>query len=293
MPVIVAALVILAGLSVAMLSWAVLPATVTRGDRLLLRKQRLLHPDPPDPASVGAATGWVTGLGQWVRAWLPLTPLRALETRLVQAGYGGPQALDVAVVLKLALTGLGVGGGLLVDVTWGLAGGLAGWLAVDGWLVQAGRRRQRAITLALPDGLDMLAVSVEAGLSLEAALQRYCSNETPSSRALSQEIRQFLRDIQLGRSRQEAFTDLGRRSGVHDLHLLAAALKQADRWGVEMANVMRVQADHLRSRRLLRAEEQAMKAPVKILLPLVFCIFPAIFVVLLGPAAMQLSKLFP
>jgi tight adherence protein C len=216
-----------------------------------------------------------------------------LETRLIQAGYFQAQAPDVAVVIKLALTAAGALIGLSFGPTWGVAGGLGGWLLLDFWLMRAVRQRQQQITLALPDGLDILAVSVEAGLSLEAALQRYSSHEAPASAALCREIRQFLHDIQLGRTRQEAFTDLGKRSGVHDLHLLAAALKQADRWGVEMANAMRVQADHVRTRRLLRAEEQAMKAPIKMLMPLVFCIFPAIFVVLLGPAAMQLTKLFP
>lgn len=294
MSFVVTGLAILAGLSIALLSWTLLPTVVTRGDRLLLRKQRLLKGGAPATGGTDEPKGhWLATLGERLRTRMPANPLSRLETRLIQAGYFQAQALDVAVVLKLALTiGLAVIG-LGFAPIWALAGGLAGWLAVDLWLARAVRKRQLAITLALPDGLDMLAVSVEAGLSLEAALQRYSANESPSSKALCQEIRQFLRDIQLGSTRQDAFTDLGRRSGVHDLHLLASALKQADRWGVEMANVMRVQSDHLRTRRLLRAEEQAMKAPIKILLPLVFCIFPAIFVVLLGPAAMQLAKLFP
>jgi tight adherence protein C len=291
-PIALAGLVLLAGLTITLLSSVLLPATVTRGDRLVLRKQRLLqdegiivHPEPE--------AQWLTVLGARLRARLPISPLKRLEIGLIQAGYSGPRALDsfilVKAVLTLTLALVGTGFAPL----WGLAGGLAGWLAPNAWLRRAARQRQQAITLALPDGLDMLAVSVEAGLALEASLQRYSAHESPSSKALCQEIRHFLRDIQLGRTRQDAFTDLGQRSGVHDLQLLASALKQADRWGVEMANVMRVQSDHLRSRRLLRAEEQAMKAPIKILLPLVFCIFPAIFVVLLGPAAMQLAKLFP
>jgi tight adherence protein C len=294
MPLAITGLVFLAGLTIALLSWTLLPTTVTRGDRLQVRKHRLLHGGTgPMAAPEEPKAHWLAALGGWLRTRLPANPLRRLETRLVQSGYRRAEAIDLAVVVKLTLTVAGTVVGLGFAPIWAVAGGLAGWLAIDFWLARAVKRRQLRITLALPDGLDMLAVSVEAGLSLEAALQRYCANESPSSRDFCQEIRQFLRDIQLGRTRQDAFTDLGHRSGVHDLHLLASALKQADRWGVEMANVMRVQADHLRTRRLLRAEEQAMKAPIKILLPLVFCIFPAIFVVLLGPAAMQLTKLFP
>jgi tight adherence protein C len=294
MPIAIAGLVILAGLTIALASWILLPTTVTRGDRLLLRKHRLLRVDTgPTAGSDEPQSHWLASLGGRLRALIPANPLRRLETRLVQAGYVRGQALDIAVVSQLTLMVIGIAVGLAFDPVWAVAGGLAGWLAIDFPLARAVQRRQQQITLALPDGLDMLAVSVEAGLALEAALQRYCANEAPPSRALCQEFRQFLRDIQLGRTRQDAFTDLGQRSGVHDLHLLTSALKQADRWGVEMANIMRVQADHLRTRRLLRAEEQAMKAPIKILMPLVFCIFPAIFVVLLGPAALQINTLFP
>ncbi|MBC7541470.1 MAG: type II secretion system F family protein [Candidatus Sericytochromatia bacterium] len=216
-----------------------------------------------------------------------------LEPRLVMAGCFGKRALAVTVGIKVLLTVVGAAFGWAFGPVWGLAGGLAGCLAPDLWLRQTTQKRQQQIILALPNAMDMLAISVEAGLTLDAALQRFSARESPSSRALCQEMRLFLKDVQLGQSRADAYADFGRRSGVQDLRLLAAALYQADRWGVEMTNVMRIQADHLRTRRLQRAEEQAMKAPIKILMPLVFFVFPAIFVILLGPAAMQLGRLFP
>lgn len=283
-------LALMAGAVITLMSWYLMPATVTRGDRLALRKRRLTAELEPLPVRQAAV---LAGIGERLLAWLPAARLDRLEARLIMAGMRDEHALVLFILGKLALAVAGILGGFGYGLMWGACGGLAGFAIPDLWLSQRIRRRQGQIRLAMPDGMDMLAVSVEAGLTLDGAFQRLIAHEAPSSRALCEEVRLFLKDIQLGRSRRDAFTDLGQRSGVHDLHLFASALNQADAWGVEMATVMRVQSDHLRTRRLQRAEEQAMKAPIKMLLPLVFCIFPAIFIVLLGPAALKLTQLFP
>lgn len=283
-------LALMAGAATTLMSWYLMPATVTRGDRLALRKRRLTAELEPLPVRRAA---FLAGAGERLLAWLPAAQLERLEGRLIMAGMRDGHVLVLFLVVKLVLAMAGILGGFSHGLLWIAVGGLVGFAIPDLWLSQRIRVRQGQIRLAMPDGMDMLAVSVEAGLTIDGAFQRLIAHEAPSSRALCQEIRLFLKDIQLGRSRREAFTDLGQRSGVHDLQLFASALNQADAWGVEMATVMRVQSDHVRTRRLQRAEEQAMKAPIKMLLPLVFCIFPAIFVVLLGPAALKLTQLFP
>lgn len=283
-------LALMAGVAITLMSWYLMPATVTRGDRLALRKRRLTAELEPLPVRRAA---FLASAGERLLAWLPAAQLERLEARLTMAGMRDGHVLVLFIVVKLVLAVVGILGGSGYGLLWVAVGGLAGFAVPDLWLSQRIRVRQGQIRLAMPDGMDMLAVSVEAGLTIDGAFQRLIAHEAPSSRALCQEVRLFLKDIQLGRSRRDAFTDLGQRSGVHDLQLFASALNQADAWGVEMAAVMRVQSDHVRTRRLQRAEELAMKAPIKMLLPLVFCIFPAIFVVLLGPAALKLTQLFP
>ena len=149
------------------------------------------------------------------------------------------------------------------------------------WLGFKVAARQKAIARALPDAMDLITVCVEAGLALDAALARVGQRmEGP----LSKELLLTLGEISLGRPRREALLDIGRRCGVADLSTFITAVIQADQMGVSIGRTLRVQSDELKTRRRQRAEAEAMRASTKMLIPLIFCIFPAVFVVAIGPA---------
>lgn len=157
----------------------------------------------------------------------------------------------------------------------------------DLWLGRRMAKRQKAIRLALPDMLDLLTISVEAGLGFDAALHKVVKNTTGP---LSEEFFRLLQEIQLGTSRSEAFRNLGRRTQVDELGSFILAMLQAEVFGISIGKVLRVQAKELRIKRQQRAEEMAQKAPVKIIFPLVICIFPAVLVVIMGPAVIQIYE---
>ena len=152
-----------------------------------------------------------------------------------------------------------------------------------------GVKRQQEIELELPNTLDQLLISVEAGLGFEAAMARAGGY---GGGALAQELMRTLQDIQVGRPRQEAYEALAKRSSVQDLRSFVRAVIQADKYGIGIAKVLRTQAKQARVKRRQRAEEKAMKLPVKVLFPLLLCIFPVLFIVLLGPAAIKIVEAF-
>ncbi len=162
----------------------------------------------------------------------------------------------------------------------GAIGAAAPWIVMHG---RAGRRGQ-ATEAALPDVLDLLTVSIEAGLALEAALARVAQR---GDGPLHEELRRTLSEIGLGRRRRDALVALADRAGVAPLRSVVNALNQADRSGMRLGPVLRAQADQMRQRRRQRAEEAAMKAPLKMLFPLVGFVFPTIFLVVIGPAALN------
>jgi tight adherence protein C len=141
--------------------------------------------------------------------------------------------------------------------------------------------RQKLITLALPDTLDQMTIAVEAGLGFDAALQKAATNGTGP---LAEELIRTLQDQSIGRSRHDAYRALELRTNSEDLRRFIRAISQADAFGISVADVLRVQARDMRVRRRQRAEEQAMKVPVKVVFPLVFCILPVLFIVILTPA---------
>lgn len=157
------------------------------------------------------------------------------------------------------------------------------------WLGRRITARKKAITKALPDALDLLCISVEAGLAFDLALQRVTDKWDDE---LSREFKRVLKDMQLGRTRREALKDLAERTGVDDVQTFTAAVIQADQLGVSMAKILRIQSDQMRVRRRQRAEELAQQAPIKMLFPMVFLIFPALFVVILGPAVPRIISSF-
>ena len=166
----------------------------------------------------------------------------------------------------------------------GLAlGAYSGWKMPDIWLNSIIRKRQTDIRLFLPDMIDLVTVSVEAGLGLDASLQRVASR---FPNALSEEVLRAMQEVQLGRSRIEAMRDMARRADVPDLTAWVTALVQAELLGVSIANVLRVQSERLREKRAQRAREQAQKAPIKMVFPLVLFVFPALFIIILGPVAL-------
>ena len=152
-----------------------------------------------------------------------------------------------------------------------------------------GIKRQQEIELELPNTLDQLLISVEAGLGFESAMARAGGY---GGGALAQELMRTLQDIQVGRPRQEAYDAMAQRSSVQDLRSFVRAIVQADKYGIGIAKVLRTQAKQARVKRRQRAEEKAMKLPVKVLFPLLLCIFPVLFIVLLGPAAIKIVEAF-
>ena len=145
--------------------------------------------------------------------------------------------------------------------------------------------RQKEIRLALPNALDLLTISVEAGLGFDAALVRVTEKY---KNALSEEFTQVLNEVRLGRPRLEALDDMGRRVGVEELHSFIQALIQSEQLGVGIAKVLRIQSEEMRRKRRQRAEEQAAQASLKMLFPMILFIFPTIFIVLMGPAVLIL-----
>ncbi|BCW63965.1 type II secretion system F family protein [Arthrobacter sp. StoSoilB22] len=144
--------------------------------------------------------------------------------------------------------------------------------------------RQKAIQMELPNSLDQMLISVEAGLGFEGAMARAGQN---GSGPLAMEMLRTLQDMQAGRSRKEAYIALAERVDVYDLRAFVGAIVQADTYGIAIANVLRTQAKQMRIKRRQRAEEQAMKLPVKVLFPLMFCILPVLFIVIMGPAVIN------
>jgi tight adherence protein C len=152
-----------------------------------------------------------------------------------------------------------------------------------------GAERQKSMELELPNTLDQMLISVEAGLGFETAMARAGQN---GKGPLAAELMRTLQDMQVGRSRRDAYLALASRTDVPDLRTFVRAVVQADVYGIAIANVLRTQAKQMRVKRRQRAEEKAMKLPVKVLFPLMFCILPVLFIVIIGPAAINVMKAF-
>ncbi len=219
---------------------------------------------------------------------------------LVRAGYRHPAAPSIYWGSRIALAaapGIAIGGAVSLAGARPAAAVLAAlWVAAAGWGVPAfvvGRRireRQKELVHALPDALDLLVVCVEAGLGLNQALLRVSEEIGHVSRVMSEELALVNLEIRAGAPRDEALRNLGERTGVQDVRSLATMLIQTDRFGTSVAQALRVHADTLRMKRRQRAEEAAAKTTIKLVFPLVLCIFPAMLVVLLGSTMIQIFR---
>ncbi len=231
------------------------------------------------------------------RRFTPNGLVAHLQRRITLAGM--PQGVDVDRILALKLLS-GVCGALLASVASAalrppftrvvlIAAILmvAGFFTPDLWLSNRISARRKQLALALPDTLDLLTISVEAGLGFDAALSKVVSSTTG---ALAEEFYRMLQEIRLGTSRRDAFRNLGERTDLPELTGFILAMLQADIFGISIGKILRLQAAEMRVKRRQRAEEIAMKAPVKVVFPLILCIFPALLVVILGPAAIRIYQ---
>jgi tight adherence protein C len=239
----------------------------------------------------------------------PLQPknemeLGKLKSKLSYAGFRGEAAGSIFLGLKFAglVAGLIIGGGSLValkgmnqkSMMWSI--GIAGlfFYLPDLVVWYMGKNRKQSIFLALPDALDLMVVCVEAGLGLDQAMRKVAEEMKSAYPVLTDEFAICNFQLQMGRPRTEVLHELGARTGVPDLRALAAVLIQADKFGSSVAQALRTQSDSLRTRRRQLAEEKAAKTAVKLIFPLVIFIFPGIFVVLVGPAAITMVReMFP
>jgi tight adherence protein C len=239
----------------------------------------------------------VGGATRIARKVTPLDARDRIAKRLLLAG--SPPGWDAERVLAFKVIGCigGFVGSLFITRALGLTGltgmiviGLitvAGFLLPDSALSRKVEERQHEILSSLSDTLDLLTISVEAGLSLNAAIAQVVQN-VPGT--LSAEFARMLQEIQLGVPRSEAFRHLAERTDVEELNAFALAMIQADVFGVSIASVLRTQAQQLRIKRRQRAEARAQQTPVKIVFPLILCILPALFVVIIGPGAIRIMN---
>ena len=243
---------------------------------------------------------WLMQMGDQVAA--RREDVGAVRSKLLQAGFRSPKAVSiffglrvVSVVAGLVLI-FGFGGTLGLSGRqfwiWAVAAGAVGWILPSALLSRRVRLRQKELQKALPDTLDMLVVCVEAGLGLNQAIVRVSDEVETISSIMSEELQIVNLEIRAGTPREEALRHLGERTGLKDIKGLVSMLIQTDRFGTSIAQALRVHSDDLRTKRRQRAEEAAAKTTIKLVIPLALFIFPAIFVVILGPAIMHVLKIF-
>ena len=238
------------------------------------------------------ATPFVAGLGRAVLRRTPQGQIDGLNQRLLEAGSSSrPEGiLAFRVIAVLAGAGLGFAVVTLLNLGYPINFGAPLMLAVIGYMLpvsslkRKGNRRAQEIRRALPGVLDLLTISMEAGLSFDAAIMRVAETE---SGVLAQEFQKVLNEFRLGRPRMECLTAMAERNNLEEMTAFINAVVQAEPLGVPLANVLRIQSEELRRLRRQRAEQAGQRAPVLMLLPMLGCIFPCVFIMLLGPAVIE------
>ena len=290
---------LLAGLGVALLYAGLVLGTVKRRlTRRLLRYVRGVDPgDEPDftRASLTPLTARAARLGARL---LPQSRLERFRQNLAQAGFYADRHLQYLLAAKVALAGLlgvlgygavGLAGDGLRALLIGVTLGVLGFYLPNVWLGRRVKARQNAITRQLSDALDLLSIGVGAGLSFDGSVLELVQR---TDNELADEFALVLREMNVGTGRREALQHLAQRTQIDDIRLLVASLIQADELWTSLGDTLNVQADQLRLRRRQRAQELAQQAAIKMLIPMIFLIFPTILVVILGPAIPQLLNAF-
>lgn len=231
--------------------------------------------------------------------FIPKSPgqMNRLQRRLALAGYHGAMP---AVLYTMAepLLPLVLGAipiyllGLRQGALLGFLVGFVGYLLPSFWLSRKTELRKKQISNGLPDALDLLIVCVEAGLGLDQAIAKASEELAMSHRTLADELRMITTEMRAGKPRLEAFKNFAERTKVDDVRALVSMMVQTDRFGTSIAQALRTQAEVSRTKRRQRAEERAQKLGVKLVFPLVFCLFPAMYVVTLGPAIIKFVRFF-
>ena len=275
-----------------LLVWGAARLLSTRETLIDRRLKEVIRPETGETAE--SASRQVVEFLKRVGERVPKSPreLGTLQLRLVQAGFRRGDALPVFLAIRVgvavaAFSVLATGLLMHPNLAVAVAGLGAGYLLPGMVLARLARRRQHRIRLSLADALDLLVVSVEAGLGLDQALVRVGQELEAAHPELAGELRLVNLELLAGKPRSEALRNLADRTGVDDLSALVAMLVQTDKFGTSVANSLRVFSDTLRTKRRQRAEEAAAKTGVKMVFPLVLCIFPAIWVVTIGPAAIR------
>jgi tight adherence protein C len=226
--------------------------------------------------------------------------LGKLRLELLNAGFRSEQAVAIFYGTKVLclLAGLAISTPLVVSrygmaqagLTWIICASAFGFY-LPGFVVgQIKKKRSESIFLGLPDALDLMVVCVEAGLGLDTAMRRVTTELATSCPVLCEEFAIANFQVQMGRARKDVLRDLGIRTGVEDMRSLASVIIQAEKFGSSIGTALRVQSDSMRLKRRQLAEERAAKTAVKIMIPLILFIFPGVFVVLVGPAGIQIAK---
>ena len=241
----------------------------------------------------------LTGLARGVLRASPKASVESIGLKLLAAGLGRTVTPTAFLAAKALLAGLGVPVGVSLGATAGKAAGgvllfalmfaAIGFFLPDALVTMRARGRKDRIRAELPDALDLLAVSVEAGMGFDGAIQKLAEHmEGP----LVEEFALMLGEVRIGESRENALKKMAERVAIPEVSAFTRSIVQADQLGISLGRILRVQAADTRMRRQSAAEEKAMKAPIKMLFPTVIFIFPAMFIVILGPAFLNLSKFF-
>jgi tight adherence protein C len=289
--------------------WAVLSLISNRNSQALDRLSRLSRPaslaeieDPTKAKQGNKFQGLTDAVKSISKPLMPQSEVEqnALKTKLANAGfrsdaatmvYSGIRMACLALFFLIALAVFVPGKPLSGKTILFVAGTtIFGFYVPSVILWYLRSKRQQDIFLTLPDALDLLVVCVESGLGLDAAMRKVCEELGIHAKVISEEFSLANFQLQMGRPRREVLHDLGVRTGVDDVKALAAILIQADRFGSSIAQALRVQSDSMRTRRKQIAEEKAAKTAVQLLFPLILFIFPGIFVVLVGPAAINIME---
>ena len=293
-------LLVLGGLALLVVGWLGSRESVSLDDRIadfgtLEQPLTLEEIELSQPFAERVVLPVVRGLAQFVMRFTPQQGMETAQHKLDLAGnpygWGPTEFMGIRLLVTLLLGGLGFV--LFVTANQSLtrrimmaagAVGLGYYLPMM-WLSSKASRRQQSILKSLPDALDLLTICVEAGLGFDSAMGKVVEKWDDD---LSDAFGRVLQEIQLGKLRREALRDMANRMDVSDVSTFVAAIVQADQLGVSISRVLRIQSDQMRMRRRQRAEELARSAGIKMMPAIAFLIFPAIFIVLLGPAALQM-----